>query len=252
MLYIRDFANPKGDDEFFPQYRQKDWFLGSSWASGIISAENSPHGRNEESSSEAISAYEGVTLYGSAMVDAFEEVKTDGGDEEITTKLETAKLIRDSGQLLTASEISATNRYWHVWSSDTHNNTYPAEYTKPVVGMLYDTMAMFQTWFAPWAVVSYGIQLIPLTPVAETRDDPDWAAELYPLYDEACDDAGKDFCEANGWSILQAGLLATAGNQTEALNQAKAVPREVFATEGGVGNSMSNTIWYIATRKKIV
>ena len=142
LLYIRDFANPLEDDEYFPQYRQKDWFLGSSWASGIVSAENSPHGRNEESSSEAISAYEGVTLFGAAMVDAFNE------EEHVNKKkLETAKLIRDSGQLLTATEISATNRYWHVWSSDTHNNTYPKEYAQPVVGMLYDTMASFQTWY---------------------------------------------------------------------------------------------------------
>jgi endoglucanase Acf2 len=117
-----------------------------------------------------------------------------------------------------------------------------------VVGMLYDTMASFQTWFAPWAVVSYGIQLIPLTPVTETRDDIDWANELYPLYDKACADAG-DFCEENGWSILQAGLLATTGNYTDAVEQAMAVPSEVFSTDGGVGNSMSNTIWYIATRK---
>eukprot|EP00534_Pseudo-nitzschia_fraudulenta_P008314 CAMPEP_0201142448 /NCGR_PEP_ID=MMETSP0851-20130426/4120_1 /ASSEMBLY_ACC=CAM_ASM_000631 /TAXON_ID=183588 /ORGANISM="Pseudo-nitzschia fraudulenta, Strain WWA7" /LENGTH=1007 /DNA_ID=CAMNT_0047416093 /DNA_START=86 /DNA_END=3106 /DNA_ORIENTATION=- len=243
LLYIRDFANPHDDDEFFPQYRQKDWFLGSSWASGIVSAENSPHGRNEESSSEAISAYEGVALFGSAMVDAFEEVASgDDCDDSVAGKLETAKLIRDSGQLLTASEIHATNRYWHVWSSDTHNNSYPSAYAQPVVGMVYDTMATFQTWFAPWAVVSYGIQLIPLTPAAETRDDVGWATELYPLYDKACKEAG-DFCEKNGWSILQAGLLATTGNHTDAVDQARAVPKEVFETEGGVGNSMSNTIW---------
>ena len=150
LLYIRDFANPLEDDHYFPQYRQKDWFLGSSWASGIVSAENSPHGRNEESSSEAISGYEGVTLFGSAMVDAFTEeidTTTNGDVSTIKKKLETATLIRDSGQLLTATEISAANRYWHVWSSDTHTNAYPKEYTQPVVGMLYDTMATFQTWY---------------------------------------------------------------------------------------------------------
>ncbi|OEU20302.1 hypothetical protein FRACYDRAFT_182255 [Fragilariopsis cylindrus CCMP1102] len=190
------------------------------------------------------------------MVDAFNE------DEHVNKKkLETAKLIRDSGQLLTATEISATNRYWHVWSSDTHNNTYPKEYAQPVVGMLYDTMASFQTWFSSWPVVSMGIQLIPLTPVAETRDDIEWATQVYPKYEKACKIAG-DFCIDNGWSILQAGLLATsAANKTggssdttdthsAALKQALSIPKEVFATDGGVGNSMSNTIWYIATRKK--
>ena len=68
LLYIRDFANPSDKDSFFPRFRQKDWWLGSSWASGIVSAENSPHGRDQESSSEAIAAYEGVALFGAAMV----------------------------------------------------------------------------------------------------------------------------------------------------------------------------------------
>ena len=176
MLYIRDFANPYAEDKFFIQFRQKDWWLGSSWASGIISAENSPHGRNQESSSEAIAAYEAVALYGAVMVDVF----SDSGDND---QVRTAKLIQNAGQLLTTTELRAANRYWHVWSSKTHVNTYPAAYEQPVVGMLYDTMASFQTWFSPLPVVSYGIQLLPFTPVAEKRDDPQWASILYPLYD---------------------------------------------------------------------
>ena len=245
MLYIRDFANPSNQDEYFVQFRQKDWFLGSSWASGIVSAENSPHGRDEESSSEAISAYEAVTLYGAAVVDALEMASS--ADQNLLAK---ARLVKNAGQLLTATEIHAANRYWHVWSSDTHKNTYPVEYQQPVVGMLYDTMASFQTWFAPQAVVSYGIQLLPLTPVAEARDDPEWAAELFPMYQASCEEAG-DFCIENGWSILQAGLMATVGQSSEALKQALEIPSKVFATEGGVGNSLSNTIWFIATRKPV-
>ena len=245
LLYIRDFANPMDDDPHFAQYRQKDWFLGSSWASGIVSGENSPHGRNEESSSEAISAYEGMTLFGSAMMEAYSD-----DDSAPKSKLQTAKLLQNSGQLLTATELHATNRYWHVWKSDTHNSTYPEAYKEPVVGMLYDTMASFQTWFAPWAVVSFGIQLLPLTPVCERRDDPEWASMLYPKYKDACADAG-DFCVENGWSILQAGLLATSGDTKGALKEALAVPAFVFETQGGMGNSLTNTIWYVATRKPV-
>lgn len=242
LFYIRDFANPAPQDEFFIQFRQKDWFLGSSWASGIVSAENSPHGRNEESSSEAIAAYEAVALYGAVMTEIFSTSSDDDGS------LEAAKLVRDSGQLLTATELKATNRYWHVWSSDSHKNTYPSAYKQPVVGMLYDTMASFQTWFAPQAVVSYGIQLMPFTPVAELRDDAEWAAQLYPMYKEACDYAG-DFCYDNGWSILQAGLCAEAGDQKDATEQAMAIPAKVFSSQGGNGNSLTNTLWFIATRK---
>lgn len=239
MLYIRDFANPF-EDKYFTPFRQKDWFLGSSWASGIVSAETSPHGRDEESSSEAIAAYEAVTLFGTVMADHFAKTKN--------AKLKTAEIVRDAGQLLVATELSATNRYWHVWNSATHNSTYPSAYTLPVVGMMHETMASFGTWFSPQPVVSYGIQLMPLTPVAEQRDVPEWAALLYPLYKESCDQAG-DFCVDNGWSIMQAGLLATAGDHEGAMEQAMSVPSKVFDSQGGLGNSRSNLIWYISTRK---
>jgi len=39
LLYIRDIANPSADDEFFPMYRQKDWYLGNSYAAGLVSSE---------------------------------------------------------------------------------------------------------------------------------------------------------------------------------------------------------------------
>lgn len=242
LLYIRDYANPSDNDGSFTPFRQKDWWLGSSWASGFVSAENSPHGRDQESSSEAIAAYEAMALFGQVMTDVMQK---EGGTKE---EKESAKLIQNTGELLTMTEIKAANRYWHVYSSDTHNNTYPAEYKEPVVGMLYDTMASFQTWFSSYPLVSYGIQLMPFTPVAEMRDDPKWASQLYPQYVDSCESAG-DFCIDNGWSIIQSGLCATTGSRDDALKQALAIPEEVFRSDGGVGQSMSNTIWYIATRK---
>jgi endoglucanase Acf2 len=45
-------------------------YLGFSWASGIVTIGGKPYpnGRNQESASEAIAAYEAVALYGDAMV----------------------------------------------------------------------------------------------------------------------------------------------------------------------------------------
>lgn len=157
LLYIRDIANPSSDDKHFPMFRQKDWYLGNSWAGGLLSMELSPHGREQESSSEAIAAFEGIALYGKVMMDVFAGNKV---------KVDSARLVRNVGELLTAMEVSAANRFWHVWgptigsyssssigeqnnstkgeSRATHIDTYPAEYQRPVVGMLYDTMASFQ------------------------------------------------------------------------------------------------------------
>lgn len=260
LLYIRDIANPSAEDTYFPQWRQKDWYLGNSWAAGLMSMELSPHGREQESSSEAIAAFEGIALYGDAMMEAFAE------DEE---KLGSARLVRNVGELLTAMEVSAANRFWHVWGSKndaegstnetkatndhTHINTYPANYKRPVVGMMHETMASFQTWFGPEAVLSYGIQLMPFTAVSERRDDPEWSKILYPVYAKSCKKANEEhdnFCEDNGWSILQAGVLAETGEIDGALELASEVPDEVYASDGGCGNSLSNTLWFISTRKQ--
>ena len=244
MLFVRDIATPAPDDKFFTQFRQKDFYLGSSWASGIVSAENSPHGRNEESSSEAIAAYEGVALYGQVMMDVFGKNKKDSKKQRV------AKDVRDIGQFLTVTEVRAANRYWHVWNSPTHNSTYPSEYKEHAVGMLYETMASFQTWFSPLSFVSYGIQLLPLTPVAEIRDDPEWAAELYPKYKESCS-SEKKACTSQGWSILELSLLATAGKREKALEAVSMIPKDVFVSQGGCGNSLTNTIWFMSTRKPV-
>ena len=164
LLYIRDIANPSYNDKHFPMFRQKDWYLGNSWAAGLMSSELSPHGREQESSSEAIAAFEGVALFGAAMMNAFK----DDGEEKVAS----ARMVRNVGEFLTKMEVTAANSFWHVWgkqegsmtnSSSTtnstessHTNTYSSKYTKKVVGMMHDTMASFQTWFAPQDVVSYG------------------------------------------------------------------------------------------------
>lgn len=66
LLLIRNIANPSEDDNFFPMWRHKDWYQGHSWASGIARPPYT-NGRNQESSSEAIAAYEAIGLYGQVM-----------------------------------------------------------------------------------------------------------------------------------------------------------------------------------------
>jgi endo-1,3(4)-beta-glucanase len=165
LFYIRDIANPSRSDKFFPTFRHKDWFLGSSWASGIATIGNRPYpnGRNQESSSEAIAAYEAIGLYGEMMVKVY------GGDKALGLDYPnavTASRIRDLGRLLTATELRSAKSYWHSMKSDTPGRLYPPAYTPPAVGMLWSTMAQFQTWFGNAPYLPIGIQLIPITPVA--------------------------------------------------------------------------------------
>jgi endoglucanase Acf2 len=67
LLLVRDIANPSKEDSAFPLFRHKDWYQGSSWASGVP-LPPFLNGKNQESSSEAIAAYEAVALYGGEMV----------------------------------------------------------------------------------------------------------------------------------------------------------------------------------------
>lgn len=67
LLLIRNIANPSEDDPHFPTWRHKDWYQGHSWASGIPQPPY-PNGKNQESSSEAVAAYEAIALYGKVMV----------------------------------------------------------------------------------------------------------------------------------------------------------------------------------------
>lgn len=66
LLLVRNIANPADHGDYFPAFRHKDWYQGHSWASGVVP----PYlnGRNQESSSESIAAYEAVALYGQVMV----------------------------------------------------------------------------------------------------------------------------------------------------------------------------------------
>ena len=98
LTLIRDIANPSPKDPFFPTWRHKDFFLGSSWASGVvtISGKAYPNGRNQESSAESISAYEAVALYGLMATRVF------GGSANMDDQVayEEAMLIKEMGRLL--------------------------------------------------------------------------------------------------------------------------------------------------------
>ena len=112
---------------------------------------------------------------------------------------------------------------------------------------------LFQTWFSSEPVVSYGIQLIPLTAVAERRDNPEWSKIMYPLYAESCKSANEahdGFCKKNGWSIFEGALLAEIGEIDDAIEFALEIPPEVFISQGACGNSLTNTLWFISTRKQ--
>ncbi len=235
LLLVRDIANPSPEDPYFPLVRHKDWFHGSSWASGI-SQPVSPTGMNQESSSEAIAAYEAVALYGKTMAAIFTD------QNKVV-----AENIYNIGRVLTATELRSAKRYWQVSHTQSTQTTFDSTYQHNVVGILWSSKVFFGTWFGNSPYLIYGIQLLPLTPISEERDDAVWAGETFETYAQSCDST----CVGEGWSVQILALLATLGHKEKALGHAKDLTQAVFMSPGGNGHSMSNTIWYIATRPDV-
>jgi len=241
LLLVRDIANPSETDTRFPLYRHKDWYQGSSWASGITMTV--ANGKNQESSSEAIAAYEGVALYGQVMTEIWRR-------DQDAQKVATSQQIADVGRLLTATELTSAKKYWHVPDRDDPTRVYPVEYAQHAVGILWQTMAQFGTWFGGQAYLPIGIQMLPLTPISEERDDLKWMNSIYEPFRKGC--AADMQCPDSGWAVLEIAALATIGYAPKAAEQLKALPDDAFEDAGGNGHSRSNTLWYVATRKAVV
>ena len=69
---IRDVATPNADDPYFPQFRSFDWFVGHSWAKGIVESND---GKDEESSSEDYNFTYGMKLWAHAIGDVIMEAR---------------------------------------------------------------------------------------------------------------------------------------------------------------------------------
>jgi hypothetical protein len=241
LLLIRDIANPSDEDEWFPRWRQKDWYQGHSWASGIATLYM--NGKNQESSSESIAAYEAIALYGKVMTAAWED--TSNRDE-----IRVAKEIQAAGMVATATELQSTKKYWHIIRGGNEDiKIYPQNYVEFAVGMLWQTMTQFQTWFGSAPYLAYGIQLLPLTPISEARDGVEWAKMMYHSLAESC--FGDKGCTESGWGVGVLAILATVGHQKMAMNQTLMMPKDAFGGPAGDGHSLSNTLWYISTRPAV-
>ena len=85
----------------------------------------------------------------------------------------------------------------------------------------------------------------------EVRDTTEWARELYVPFAESCESRFED-CRDQGWSVLVLAMLATVGHRDEAIKKAMEIPSDAFTSAGGNGHSLTNTLWYLATRPAVI
>lgn len=119
-----------------------------------------------------------------------------------------------------------------------------------LVHFLYDiiqTPSSSNTFNRSAPYLAYGIQLLPLTPVSERRDTDQWLRQLYPSFVESCE--SSEACVNEGWAVLLYSVLASLGHRDSALTKTLELPRNVFDSAGGSGHSLTNSLWYIASRE---
>ena len=210
LALVRDIANPSGSDRWFPRFRHMDFFRGHSWAAGLSELGD---GQDQESTSEAVNAWYGLQLLGLAT-----------GDSRM----------RELGRVLEALEVDGARTYWQIPSAST---IYADPYKQNMcVGILFETKAVFATFFAAGPEYVYGIQMLPYTPASENLISPTWVRDAWPTKMAAAA-ASAD----QGWK----GFLYMAHATTD---RAAAWTQVNTLTAFDDGNSQTNTFWWVATR----
>ncbi len=136
-------------DERFPSRRGFDPYLGHSAASGFVPFGD---GNNQESSSEAVQAWEAILRW--ALV-------TD------------RPALADAALAHYGIEAFTARTYW----LGELGGSRPAGYAHRTVGIVWDGKIDFATFFDPRPAAIIGIQLLPFTPGSLYRRDPTTAAQ---------------------------------------------------------------------------
>ncbi|TDH64916.1 uncharacterized protein CCR75_000626 [Bremia lactucae] len=136
---LRDVANPSKKDPYYPCFRHFSWYLGHSYSHGVTSIDN---GKDEESTSEDINFFYGMTLWG-----------------RVTGR----KAVEDLGSLMLRLDAHAIRTYFLLKRD---NTIHPPEIVRNhVTGIFFDNLVLYNTWFLDEIYAIHGIQMIPVSPI---------------------------------------------------------------------------------------
>lgn len=144
-MLVRDIANPSAEDEWFPQWRNFDWFHGHSWAHGLFPAAD---GKNQESSSEDVMAAFGCKMWGTVT-----------GNAELVARSD-----------LQLAVLTRTLRNYYLYEDS--NAVQPPNFIgNKVAGILFENKIHHTTFFSADIEAIQGIQMIPVHgPTGLTRN----------------------------------------------------------------------------------
>ncbi|KAH7479245.1 Ascus wall endo-1,3(4)-beta-glucanase [Phytophthora ramorum] len=138
---LRDVANPSLEGHYFPRFRHFSWYHGHSYSRGVTLLDN---GKDEESTSEDVNFYYGMTLWG---------------------KVTGHKAVEDLGSLMLRLNAHAIRTYFLLQSDNTIHP--PAIVRNHVTGIFFDNKVYYNTWFLDEKYAIHGIQMIPVSPINE-------------------------------------------------------------------------------------
>lgn len=235
-IFIRDICNPSLSDSDFPYVRHKDFFDGHSWASGLISQAN---GKSQESSSEAANAYYSVYLYAMAV-----------GNSEL----------QKFSCLLLSMEIHSIQYYWHMSSDEIYDNLFAINRMIGNVGAIDVTSS---TWFGNRIEYVHGINLMPLSPISSYLFPSSFVKLQFPIL-------RNRLMNYIDWKKNPKKILSNNGNVAENITGDPNLISSEWLTymlvniaivdkdntwklllnesDFGTGNSLSNSLYWVASR----
>ena len=135
-LVVADIASSQATGNF-PQYRNFDPYSSHSWASGTSPFAD---GNNQESSSEAVNAWNAVALW-----------------EQVRGR----SAAYDQARWMMSLEENSAKLYW----TNTDTSAFSG-FSSPIVALNWGGKRDYATWFSPDPNAMLGIQLIPMGPYA--------------------------------------------------------------------------------------
>lgn len=197
----------------FPTSRVYDPYFSHSWASGFSPFAD---GNNQESTSEAITAWTGLSLWAAAS--------------------KQRPLAAEAAWLLSGETASAL-RYWI--NPDLRGKAF-AGFDHDMVSLTWGGKRDFATWFSAEPSAIIGIQLIPMSPTSTylRSDAAGGAAQIRRLAGAA---SAKGVDRALGDYVLMYRSLAGGRDATGALESARSLPGKAIDN----GNSRTYLLAYI-------
>ena len=212
-LLAADIGSTAGNGAF-PDRRVFDAYASHSWASGTSPFAD---GNNQESSSEAITAWTGLALWAKAR-----------GNADLETE----------ARWMLSSEAQSGLAYWTNF--DTSQEVYSG-YGHQIVSLNWGGKRDYATWFSPEPAAMLGILVIPMSPASTyLAGDPE---RISANVEEAT--SGGKFDQKFGDYLLMYSALAGDDQREAALETARDLDEEWIDD----GNSRSYLLAWLMTDK---